>query len=1204
MTVIGAKLFRLFVLFCLLLNCALVVRPQTTTTGTVEGNIYEAGTSNRGIAGATVIVKNEETGLERSVNTNSSGNYSFEFLPPNLYTIIVTAPGFETRKISSFAVRLSQANPVIPPIALQKAAVIGGPSGGPGAVPNTGPEGRPAAEQLINLTNATRGQNFDRRILITLLLPGVRTFDDLAFLAPGVAPPPQAIGNSVGPGLGAGVGTSGQFSVNGLRSRSNNYTIDGSDNNDEDIGVRRQGFTSLVPQTIESLQEFRIITLLPEPQFGRNLAAQVNAVSRSGGSEYHGLLYGFFTNRALKARDVFDLTGGPTSYPISRSSDGRVIQVDNNLLAPLNPVEDENQYTRGQYGFTLGGPVVKQKLFFFGSIERQNIDANRESHFAVPTVAERGLTLDLGGNRRLLTGDRGISEGGFFGGPTSLIGDAFFSLFPFPNNPVGPYGANTYTEVLPANADGLVFSMKMDRPSFRAFGKNHSLTGRYNFTDDDTTLPVTGGAIFSSLKALVRTQNLSIFLSSEINQMLSNEFRASYGRTSLEFEEIRNPNLLPSDRLSDVPFLLNRNLLRNESRVGFAPKYRTLAGDGQSCTGANSTEDCTGLLGQLVVSGYSPVGVDVINFPQGRVNKTFQFADTLIYSMGKQRFTAGFDIRRIHLDSFLDRNFRPVAVFNGVLNEDADPRSGIPLPTLLQGRDFVAVGVPTGFTQTLATSSDSTIELRSWQNDFFLADQIRLRPNLIVTIGTRYQINTVPTDVDRRIENTFVDQQIEQIGIDKFLEGRKKIYERDTNNIAPHIALAWDPFGKGNTSVRVGYGIYYDQIPGAVVSQSRAVFPTFFTFNLAGISGLNLRNDGLDFINPSIVAADGTLNTFGPGAGSAADVIESFNQALGGALGLEGQRSFAFPDFVLPAADLVTPYSQHWGVTLEQSLKEDFLVSLAYVGTRGTHLLRFGTPNLGPNRLLFVERAPAKVGDPIFNGGTRSLDRPSPQLGSFTSIESDANSIYHSLQLQVNKRFSRRIQFTTAYTWSHALDEASDIFDLAGARALPQGSFDREAERGDANFDVRHRFVYSLIYDLPGFQDNMLLGGWQIASIGTFQTGQPYSVLVPFDANRDGNLTDRIERDGTLAGQAGRNQFRAPKLVSIDMTFNKNFRLTERHGLEFRTEVFNIFNRSNFGVPVNEVFFGGLGVKPLTEQIFVDTRVPSRTIQFALKYKF
>src|SRR5205814_10434870 len=155
---------------------------------------------------------------------------------------------------------------------------------------------------------ATRGGNFDERFLLSLPLPGVRSFDDLAFLVPGVALPPLSIGTSVGPGIGPGVGTTGQFSVNGLRSRSNNFTIDGSDNNDEDVGVRRQGFTSLVPQSIESVQEFQIFTHLWDAGVGRNLGSQVNAVSRSGGNQVHGGVYDFFNQDALNARNFFDYT--------------------------------------------------------------------------------------------------------------------------------------------------------------------------------------------------------------------------------------------------------------------------------------------------------------------------------------------------------------------------------------------------------------------------------------------------------------------------------------------------------------------------------------------------------------------------------------------------------------------------------------------------------------------------------------------------------------------------------------------------------------------------------------------------------------------------------------------------------------------------------------------------------------------------------
>jgi hypothetical protein len=213
------------------------------------------------------------------------------------------------------------------------------------------------------------------------------------------------------------------------------------------------------------------------------------------------------------------------------------------------------------------------------------------------------------------------------------------------------------------------------------------------------------------------------------------------------------------------------------------------------------------------------------------------------------------------------------------------------------------------------------------------------------------------------------------------------------------------------------------------------------------------------------------------------------------------------------------------------------------------------------------------------------------------------------LQLQLNKRFSRGFQFTTAYTWSHAIDEVSDLFDTAGATALPQNSFDRAAERASANFDVRHRFVYSFIWDLPLWKDNNFLGGWQVASIGTFQTGQPYSVLFCCDFNLDGNLTDRVSQTDAQglpvdASIAPRNTFRAPGVATVDATVNKIFRFNEFRNLEFRTEVFNLFNRTHFGVPVRQLFFGGVGLSPLTSETFTDTRVPARLIQFALKYNF
>lgn len=1240
----AAKFFALLVMLSITPIAMPVSLAQTQNTGAIQGRVFEAGTSIAPLPGATVTITHEDIGLERTTVTNADGVYYVGILPAGRYRISAARQGYENDTnpensiIRNFLIHITNTEKADqpPPITLQKILAVTTPSNNPppNNPPPTPPTPQPtrpttsqtapakesSAELMVNTTNATRGGNFGELPLLALPLPGVRTFDDLAFLVPGVFPAPQAIGSTIGPGIGPGVGTSGQFSVNGLRSRANNFTIDGSNDNDEEIGVRRQGFTSLVPQSIESVQEFQISTLLPEPQFGRSMGAQVNAVSKSGGANYHGTLYGFLTDKRLKARDPFDFEGGPASTTLV--SNGRTVLRNGAPFTVANPVGEENPFTRAQYGFVFGGPIVKQQTHFFASFEHQDINASRESHFAVPTVADRGL---------FQTGDKGFTRNGVDAFPTSLVGDSFFSLFPFPNNPIGPYGRNTFTEVIPADADGTIFSGKLDH-NFKAFGQDHILTGRYNFTDDDTTLPVTGEALFSSLRALVRTQDFALSLNSALSSRAANQFRFSFGRTSLGFKEVRDPFLIPSAQFPDTPFLLNAPLLTNTTLPGTPPQFVGIGFDTENAFGVGSG---TGPLGQVKVSGFSPLGVDVFNFPQGRSNNIFQYADTFIYNLRKHRFTAGFDSRRSQLNSFVDRNFRPLAVFSAaadlsIVEKLSQTLSNLgSIPGFYLGKDFVAVGAPTGFYQTLAQNPDSTIGLRYWQHNFFLADQIHVRNNLSVTLGLRYELNTVPQEVHRRIESTFTSPEVQDFidleravpatnnpgsGLDRYLAGRTDIFEGDHNNFAPHVAFAWDPFGKGKTSVRAGYGIYYDQILGSVISQSRNVFPSFLPINLAGftpeINDNNQFSHPLAAFNPNLLAAPGTLNTFNPSnilaQGSRSPAVNLY-------VNTETRTNFATgPAFVLPAADLVTPYAQHWGLTLEQQVRDDLLVSVAYVGTKGSHLLRKSTPNLGLNATPIVNQVVVDNGIPSFIGFTippnRNLGalRPFPLLGSITLIESDSDSSFHSLQLQAVKRFSHGLQVTAAYSWSHAIDEASDIFDLAGAQALPQNSLDRRAERASANFDVRHRFVYSFIWDLPVLRDNKILGGWQLSSIGTFQTGQPYSVLFCCDNNLDGNLTDRIDPGigSTLPGTATRNQFRAPGVENVDVALNKSFRLTDRQRIEFRSEFFNVFNRTQFGIPVHQLFFGGFGVSPATEQNFVDTRLPKRTIQFALKYYF
>ncbi|HEX8424364.1 MAG TPA: hypothetical protein VF634_13185, partial [Pyrinomonadaceae bacterium] len=518
----------------------------------------------------------------------------------------------------------------------------------------------------------------------------------MALLLPGVAPPPQTLGSVAGPGVGAGVGSAGQFAVNGLRSRGNNFTVDGSDNNDEDIGVRRQGFVALIPQPIESVKEYQAITLLAPAQFGRNIGAQVNAVSKSGGSEHHGTLYGFLNSSQLNARNFFDSALGNSLSPL-RSGNQNVLLADsvvfnsNAQVVPVNPRPlnvrngsgGEDSFTLGQYGFVLGGPLGRARgadhparMFYFVSAEAYTQNAVKEESFAVPTVAERGA-FGTGASGLFFdpfNRDPNNPDATAFAVPTSAGGDAIFSLFPFPNNPASIYGANTFTQTLPANARGKVLSGKFDA-NFKIRGRQQSLTNRYNFTDDWRTIPATGGAIFSSLRPRVRTQNNSFFFNSELSganstRPLFNQLRLSYGRTRLNFQEERDQNYqLPNTLIPNTPFLLNAPLLENftfprlisdtefGANTGPVVYVATPGATVQNAMQLGPTGQVRrlGAVGQVSVAGFSPLGVDVFNFPQRRVNNTYQLADELTMRAAGHSLVFGTDLRRSELNSELPR---------------------------------------------------------------------------------------------------------------------------------------------------------------------------------------------------------------------------------------------------------------------------------------------------------------------------------------------------------------------------------------------------------------------------------------------------------------------------------------------------------------------------------------------------------------------
>src|SRR5215470_11241000 len=327
MASLSSYLIRLCFFAIILAGIPLPTNAQDTVTGGFQGWVRHSQT-DAPVKGALVEIVNEATGLTFSLHTDYQGRFYQGLLLPGVYQIRVSLPGFQTKRLIQ-RLRITNTGQVVPvPISLEPESTAG---------PSTSAAGSTVEDNDIRVTIETtdgrRLGSFNEKEVETFPLTKsliTDTFDALALLLPGVSPPPQTVGGVAGPGVGAGVGSSGQFSTNGLRSRANNFTVDGSDNNDEDIGVRRQGFVALIPQPIESVKEYQAITLLAPAQFGRNIGAQVNAVSKSGGNETHGTLYAFLNSSQLNARNFFDTTNGNDLLPVTAGNNQPV------LLCPAN----------------------------------------------------------------------------------------------------------------------------------------------------------------------------------------------------------------------------------------------------------------------------------------------------------------------------------------------------------------------------------------------------------------------------------------------------------------------------------------------------------------------------------------------------------------------------------------------------------------------------------------------------------------------------------------------------------------------------------------------------------------------------------------------------------------------------------------------------------------------------------------------------
>ena len=1101
-----AKLSRL--LLCALLAATLgAVSPAQTTQGGIVGDVRdEKGAS---IVGAKISVTTPATGLTRDATTADNGIFRVLALPTGMYDIRAESPGFATTTVTGIEVGIDQIRTLDLVLRVSaKAETI-------------------TVEANANLTqteSSKLGEIIDNRKVEDLPLNG-RDFAQLARLNPGVAV------SGGGGGQQGGEGNVSGFSSNGQRSTSNNFLVDGVDNNNYFAGEAAQ-----LP-SVDSIQEFEVQTNTFAAEYGRNSGSVVNLVTKSGTNQLHGSAYEFFRNDVLDARNFFNKERFPKSG------------------LRLN-----------QFGGTLGGPILKNKTFFFLNYEGFRRRAGITRITNVPTLDERaGNFQDASGNPVTVP-------------VNSVSAQIFDQLFPPPNlnDPQGNFIAS------PEQRDGTdQFLVKVDQ----LLRSSDNLSARYSRTRADIFFPFTPGQSGTNIPGYGLNDNGANHL------------------VALSYTRVLTPRTL------------------NEARFGFTRSNIQLAtetGPQAATFGFNTGWPAGSPLGlgnipQLAFSGGFVSGSAAVTNLGGGIDQpnrtaisTFQWLDNLSHTTARHAFKAGGDIRYTQLNRLYDLAFSGQILFSGSNNPEGIPNALI---------DF-AEGRSSGALQFVG---DSHRNFRTTSFGFFGEDSFKLRKNLTLNYGLRYELNTVLREAhgrlstfrpqnfttflnpsDPTIQNNLAALRASGVVLQSDVDA---IYDPDHNNAAPRIGLAWDIFSDGKTVLRAGYGVFYETIIGNIPGNVM-LNPPFLP----------------DFFNPF----PGWPNAFAPSG---------------------------FPVLTITQQKLRTPYAQHYNFLLQRELPARTLLEIGYVGTSGTKLPRFRQMNqafitqqqidqLTPDVVTRMEIMGIPPPDAQFLAQNIALipsvaRTPFFGYAQLFQAENTISSHYNSLQAKLDKRFSHGLSFLMAYTWSKSIDGAS-VFFGSGANAttiFPQDNYNLRAERGNSDFDIRHRLSWSFLYQVPNLQKlpKVVGDGWQLGGILSLQTGQPFSVLTGQDNSSTGLGNDRpnligdpnagphtVDKWFTTAaftpnapltfGDAGRNIVVGPGFHNFDFSVLKNTRVGERINVQFRAEFFNITNHPNFALPANILAapnFGTLFQTPDAAQnnVGLGSGGP-RLIQFGLKLSF
>ena len=1117
-------------LFVMVLLTGLNVAGQQITA-TIRGTVSDP--SGAIVRAAKVTAKQIETGLTREAMTDRQGEYVLVELPIGHYQLEVQAKGFQRYLQEGISLDVNETATV--GIHLKLGA-------------ETQQVEVSADATLVQSTVSSLGQTVMEREILDLPLDG-RNFSQLGLLQPGVVP--------LTPGLLEAGGPARQnqaYAVDGQRPESNNFLIDGADN----VSAVDGGFVLKPP--IDAIAEFKILTHNANAEFGRNTGSTTNTVTRTGTNSFHGAAWEFLRNDAMDASDYFTQN-----------------------VQPLK---------QNQFGATFGGPILKDKTFFFGYYEGFRNRQGESVPATVPSAAERGGNFGEWCAPPASFDPTGICSNSqeqltYFGvsvpfnqltifTPINPIATNVLPFFPLPNA-----AGNGFIATQTLSETNNQFGVRLDHYLSRA----DTLNFRYMYGSGPTTDPL------SPVGA-----NVPGFPVGEYNR--AQNFVA-------QETHIFSPTTIAVTRFSFLrsTFLLDEHLNHESlSSLGFQYSPTLASAEGPPF---------------IQVGGYASVG-DPITGPRNTYQNTFDLSGSLSRIYGRHEFKFGGGYRRDQINALQGIATNGFFVFEGIPSYEnfiyndgfANFLSGNPVVFLQGGGDF-------------------SREIRDKAIDAYAQDNYKATSRLTLNLGLRYELPFPATENKNRV-NLFVPGVQSQVlptapagllypgdpGVPAGLIPTQK------RAFAPRVGFAWDPRGDAKTVISAAYGIFYEPFYNGEGGplQDPVSAPPF------------LKTQQISFPVNSFAYPFYTPNPFDQ----------------------------AFPEpmtLLVVARNLHLPYAQDWNLNVQRSVGADWLLQIGYVGTTGVRLPRFiegnppvfipGAVTTGPG---CTPTNPCPISNEnnvnqrrLYSGCT--LANPNSCIySSVGEIASLANSGYNALEASLRKRFSHGLSFLASYTWSHSIDDVSS-FNITGSASQPvagendlaQNPFDLAAERGPSMFDSRHRFVLSYQWILPflGHSNHWygkVLGNWQLNGIFTAMSGGPFTVfdandvslqgqapeITGFSANRpnvignpnsgprnpqewfDVKAFQQLQPDPLgrfeVFGDEGRNAVRGPGYVNWDASAFKNIRLTESKELQFRGELFNLLNHTNFRLPVSDI------ESPTFGQIQSD--VSPRVIQVALKFLF